>query len=97
MSGYIQKDPESELELSVEWRQGYLQRGESVGEDFGWYVRPVAGCERDLQVVRQDLAGTRSRAVFSGGVPGVIYLVTSRIKTSAGRMLERSIVFRVAA
>lgn len=97
MSGYIVKEPASELELTVEWRSGYLRRGEAVAEDYGWQVRPVTEDTRALRVVRQEICGTTSRAVFDAGVPGTIYLVTSRVVTTLDRVLERTILFRVLA
>ncbi len=96
MSGYFVKDPESELELTVDWNRGYLQRYERILDDLGWAVRPVADVPAELQVVFQDVDGTTSRARFSGGIPGRIYMVTSRVETTAGRVLERTILFRVA-
>ncbi len=43
---------------------------------------------------RHDLS--RSSADFAAGVPGQVYLVTSRVRTSRDRVLERAIVMRIA-
>ena len=95
MSGYFLKDPSSELELSVDWRAGYLKKNEQVTEDLGWTIRPVSDAPGELRVVLQECEAASSKATFVGGVPGRIYMVSSRIMTSLGRELERSLMFRV--
>ena len=95
MSGYFLKDPNSELELSVDWRAGYLKQGEGVSDDLGWTVRPVNDVPGELRVVRQECGATRSKATFEGGISGRIYMVSSRIRTTLGRELERTLMFRV--
>ena len=79
MSGYFVKDPDSELELTVDWNRGYLERYERVSEDLGWRIRPVEDVAGELRVVFQDCLATTSKARFAGGVPGRIYMVSSRI------------------
>ncbi len=96
MSGYFLKDPDSELELSVDWRAGYLKRNERVSDDLGWTVRPVEDVPGELRVVLQECGATSSKATFEGGIPGRIYMVSSRIMTTLGRELERTLMFRVA-
>jgi hypothetical protein len=95
MSGYFLKDPNSELELSVDWRSGYLKRNEKVSDDLGWSIRPVEDVEGELRVVLQECEATGSKATFEGGIPGRIYMVSSRIMTTLGRELERTLMFRV--
>ncbi|MBL4872005.1 MAG: hypothetical protein JKY41_01095 [Rhodobacteraceae bacterium] len=95
MSGYFLKDPNSELELSVDWRAGYLQQGERVSDDLGWSIRPVEDVPDELRVVLQECGAARSTATFEGGIPGRIYMVSSRILTTLGRELERTLMFRV--
>ena len=34
--------------------------------------------------------------MFAGGVPGRVYLVAAAVRTSAGRVLERAVVLRIA-
>ena len=96
MSGYFLKDPCSELELSIDWRTGYLKRDERVSDDLGWSIRPVEPDPEELKVSYQSCTGTTSKATFKGGVPGRIYLVSTKVRTTMDRVLERSIVFRVA-
>jgi len=96
MSGYFVKSPESELELPVDWRAGYLRREERICDDLGWSIRPVDDVENELKVVFQICDHISSRAVFSGGIPEKIYMVSSRIRTNTGRELERSFMFRIA-
>lgn len=95
MSGYFLKDPDSELELSIDWLAGYLRQDEQVTDDLGWSVQPAEGASGELRVLVQECTGAQSKATFAGGIPGQIYMVASRIKTTLGRELERSIVFRV--
>lgn len=95
MSGYFLKDPDSEMQLSVDWQAGYLQRCEHVTEDCGWSVRPVEDGADDLRVVVQDCGASISKATLEGGVPGRVYMVSSKVLTTLGRELERSLMFRV--
>lgn len=95
MSGYFLKDPNSELELSVDWRAGYLKKNEHVSDDLGWSIRPVEDVSGELRIVLQDCGVASSRATFEGGIPGRIYMVSSRILTTLGRELERTLMFRV--
>ena len=95
MSGYFLKDPNSELELCVEWRAGYLKQDERVSDDLGWSVRPVEDVPGELRIVSQECGAVSSKATFEGGIPGRIYMVSSRILTTLGRELERTLMFRV--
>ena len=96
MSGYFLKDADSELELSVDWRAGYLKQREWVSDDLGWTIRPVDDVPDELRIVMQECGAACSKATFEGGVPGRIYMVSSRILTTLGRELERTLMFRVA-
>lgn len=96
MSGYFQKDPDSELKLSIDWQGGYLKRDETVIDDLGWTIRPVEDVAGELRVVFQECSLTTSNATFAGGIPERIYMVSSKVRTTLERELERSIVFRVS-
>ena len=54
MSGYFLKDPNSELELTVDWRAGYFKQGERVRDDLGWSIRPIENVPGELRVVLQQ-------------------------------------------
>ena len=95
MSGYFLKDPSSELELSIDWLAGYLQQDEQVSDDLGWSIQPVEDAPEELRVLVQECSGVRSKATFVDGISGQIYMVASRVRTTLGRELERSFVFRV--
>ena len=95
MSGYFLKDPNSELEVSVDWLAGYLQRYERVRDDLGWSVRPVDVVPDELRVVSQECGSVSTKATFEGGIPGRIYMVSNRIRTTLGRELERTLMCRV--
>ncbi len=96
MSGYFHKAPDSELTLSIEWQNGYLDRDEEITDDLGWTIRPVENDPEDLRVIYQEVTAKQSKATFAGGIPTRIYMVSSKVRTTRDRELERSIVFRVA-
>ena len=89
------EDPNSELELSIDWMAGYLQIDEQVKDDLGWSIQPVEDAPEELRVLVQECCGAMSKATFVDGISGQIYMVVSRIRTTLGRELERSFVFRV--
>ena len=95
MRGYFLKNPSSELELSIDWMAGYLQQDERVKDDLGWSIQPVEDAPEELRVLVQECCGAMSKATFVGGISGQIYMVASRVRTTLGRELERSFVFRV--
>lgn len=94
MSGYLLKAADAVARLRIDWRQGYLAPGETVAADLGWSIHKNAG--EVLVVTEQHHDLVRSWASFAGGTPGQVYMVTSRVRTSAGRRLERAIVVRIA-
>ncbi len=96
MSGYFHKAPDSELALSIDWQNGYLKRSEEVVGDLGWTIRPVTMAEDELRIISQTHTATQSKATFAGGLPAKIYMISSKVRTTLDRELERSIVFRVA-
>lgn len=96
MSGYFVKNPDSELELPVDWRAGYLRRNEQICDDLGWSIRPVSEVSGELKIVLQECDHKSTRARFTDGLAGQIYMVSSKVRTSEGREMERSFVFRVA-
>lgn len=96
MSGYVLKRAESELDWVLSWANGYLEPGEYVDADMGWSILPVDS-DNDLRIEAQSVDRTTSQAVLSRGIPGKFYMVSARIRTDQGRMLERSVVMRVAA
>ncbi len=96
MSGYFVKNPDSELELLIDWRAGYLQRNEKVSGDLGWTIRLVEDVPGELKIAYQECTATTSKAVFTNGIPGQIYMVSSKIRTTQERVLERTLVFRVS-
>ena len=95
MSGYLLKRADGDADFTMDWRRGYLAPDETVAADLGWSLQPqdAAG---DLVVTEQHHDVARSWARFAGGVPGRVYLVTGRVRTSTGRVLERVVVLRIA-
>ncbi len=94
MSGYLLKAADKVARLSIDWHQGYLAPGETVAADLGWSVHKNAGEVLVVTEQHHDLA--RSWASVACGAPGQVYMVTSRVRTSTGRQLERAIVVRIA-
>ena len=94
MSGYLLKAADAVVRFHIDWRQGYLAPGETVAADLGWSIHRDS--EQGLVVTEQRHGPARSWASFAGGVPGKVYLVTSLVRTSAGRRLERTLVVRIA-
>jgi hypothetical protein len=95
MSGYLLKRVDRDVEFTMDWRRGYLAPDETVVADLGWSLRPQDATGH-LVVTEQHHDVARSWAWFAGGVPGRVYLVAARVRTSAGRELERVVVIRIA-
>jgi len=96
MSGYVLKAPAAPVTFVMDWRRGYLAPGERVLRDLGWSVTPGGTEGPALLVAAQAHDALRSWAEFAGGVPGKVYLVSNRVRTSHDRDLSRSIVIRIA-
>ena len=94
MSGYILKAAGQDATCAMDWRRGYLGSDETVAADLGWTIYPQTQAE--LTVVAQSLDATRSTAWFAGGAPGRVYMISSRVRTTQGRVLERALVLRIA-
>jgi hypothetical protein len=95
MSRYLLKAADRAAAVGIDWRQGYLAPGETVEADLGWHVHDDAGGTLVVAEQRHDAA--RSSASLTGGVPGRVYMLAGRVRTSAGRRLERTVVVRIAA
>ena len=95
MSGYVLKAPDADREVCVDWCRGYLDGGEGVEDDLGWTLEPL-GSPDELSVVSQTVGGTVSSARLAGGLPGKVYLLVARARTTLGRRLERAVVLRIA-
>ena len=96
MSGYLLKRTDRDVSFMLDWRRGYLAPDETVVADLGWRIQPQAAAAGDLVVTEQHHDVARSWARFASGVPGRVYMVAASVRTSAGRMLERAIVMRIA-
>lgn len=96
MSGYVLKAAETPVAYLLDWRRGYLAPREQVLRDLGWTVQAVGREAPPLAVTEQSHDAHRSWAVFEGGAPGRVYMVTSRVRTSDDRVLSRAIVIRIA-
>ena len=96
MSGYFLKNPGSTLDYSFDWGFQLLDGGETIQTDMGWTVHPDAAALGGLVIESNTSTPTTTTAFLSGGQPGETYLVCSRIGTSQGREVQRSMTVRIA-
>ncbi len=97
MRGTIEKDPNSELAFTIDWRSGGLLKHEQVVDDLGWTVQPVDDDPNCLRIIEQTLSTSCSRAVLAGGVAGQVYLLTCTVGTDMKRVLKQAAILRIAA
>jgi hypothetical protein len=97
MSGYVLKDAEANLVFALDWRRGYLRSDERIAKDLGWHVTPTNDADAPLEIPAQGHDECRSWVWFSGGERGRVYIVAARVLSDQARVLERSIVVRIAA
>ena len=82
MSGYILKAAGRDATCAMDWRRGYLGAGETVAADLGWTIQPQTQAAAELVVAEQRTTRPGPAARFAGGVPGRVYMVASRVRTS---------------
>ncbi|MEX0969556.1 MAG: hypothetical protein WD046_03805 [Paracoccaceae bacterium] len=97
MNAIAQKSPDSELDITIDWRQARLVAGEEPESEIGWYVAPQRTADAAMELVTHGLAGWISRATLKGGAPGASYLVSAAITTSEGRVAMRVLLVRMRA
>ena len=95
MNEYFLKNPASELDYSFDWGSRMLTGGEQISADLGWTVTPDEAAAGGLAVVSASNTTTTTTAVLGGGKPGEAYLVASRIQTTNGRKVRRSLTIRI--
>lgn len=96
MSGYFIKSPDSTLDYTFDWGFQLLQGGETIATDQGWTIHPDTAPTGGLAIASASSTPTTTTAFLSGGLPGEAYLLCSRIETSGGRTVQRSMTVRVA-
>ena len=96
MSGYFLKNPGSTLDYSFDWGFQMLDGGEVIDTDLGWAVHPDTTVEGGLTIASSSSTPTTTTAILTGGRTGEAYLVSSRILTSQGREVQRSLTVRIA-
>ena len=96
MSGYFLKNPGSLLDYSFDWGFQLFEPGETIETDLGWTVVPDNAVDGGLALDQTSTTATTTTAFLSGGKPGEAYLVCSRIRTTRGREVQRSMTIRVA-
>ena len=83
MSGYLLKPASADALARIDWSEGYLEPGETVVEDMGWSIVPGTG-NGDAAVISQAVEPRASVAQIAKGVPGRVYQVCARARTSLG-------------
>lgn len=96
MTGYFLKNPDSKLDFSFDWGFQFLEGGETIQSDLGWTVHPDTVSVGGVAIDSTSSTPTTTTAYVSGGLPGEAYLVCSRIRTTHGREIQRSMTVRVA-
>lgn len=96
MSGYFLKNPGSMLDYSFDWGFQLFEPGETIDTDLGWTIVPETSATGGLSLDSSTSTTTTTTAFLTGGRPGEAYLVCSRIRTSLGREVQRSMTIRVA-
>ncbi|MGD1925827.1 MAG: hypothetical protein ACFB03_16800 [Paracoccaceae bacterium] len=96
MSNYFVKNPASSLDYTFDWGFQFLDAGETIAADLGWRIEPDEAATGGLAIDSAALTATATTSVVSGGEPGKTYSISSRIRTSADREIERSLIVRVA-
>ena len=96
MSGYFLKNPGSLLDYSFDWGFQLFEPGETIENDLGWTVVPDDAVNGGLALDQTSATATTTTAFLSGGKPGEAYLVCSRIRTTLGREVQRSMTIRIA-
>jgi hypothetical protein len=95
MDEYYLKNPASELDYTVDWNVRFLAAGEQISSDLGWSVTPDDAAAGGLAVVSASSTETTTTAILGGGRPGDAYAVSSRIQTTDGREIRKSLTIRV--
>lgn len=96
MSGYFLKSPGSLLDYTFDWGFQLFDPGETIDVDLGWTVTPDAAANGGLGFTQTSSTATTTTAFMNGGQPGEIYLVCSRVRTTQGREIQRSMTIRLA-
>ncbi len=96
MSGYFLKNPGSLLDYSFDWGFQLFEAGETIETDLGWTVVPDETADGGLTVQQTQSTPTSTTAFLAAGRAGHSYLVSSRIRTTNGREVQRSLNVRIA-
>lgn len=96
MSDYILKDPAIDQDITVLWRSAGLVAPDVVASDLGWTVSPDDTVQGGLSVTPLPIGATTSQGTMTGGRAGHAYQITTRIQSTQGRALQKTVVVRVA-
>lgn len=85
------KDPRATLDYRADWGSHYLD-GEAIAESQ-WEVSPAE--QGGLEIMESSHDYLVASVHVSGGVPGNVYQLANRIRTTTGSSDCRSIAIRV--
>lgn len=96
MNGYFVKNPGSVTDFTFDWTENALSSGETISADLGWIIHPAEAGPDALVVQSSSHTPTATTVVLAGGIPGHVYLASSRIRSSQGHEIERALTVRIA-
>lgn len=98
------KTPEGVLDYGFDWTDALLSPAERARHANGETVAPADGIQQSDYALPPGLVAsgssntaTSTAVTIAGGVDGQVYRVVHRIRTAAGRVLERTVKLRVRA
>ena len=93
MPAYL-KDPSAVLDFGFDW-QLWLASGETISASTWTITEDETSPSTTLFKASDTHNTTATTAWLSGGTPGVDYVLTNHITTSAGRQDDRSMTIKV--
>lgn len=96
MTGYFLKNPGSTLDYTFDWGFQLLDDGETITTDVGWTIHPDTAASGGLSISSASATANTTTAFLAGGQPGETYLICSRVQTSSGREVQRSLTVRIS-
>jgi hypothetical protein len=81
------KDPDDTLEYGADW-SGFFAAGEVISQSE--WIMPAG-----LSKSGEDVSGTNTKLLISGGEGGKLYVVTNRVSTSRGQRVDRSFKLQI--
>jgi hypothetical protein len=93
MLAWPPKDPNDKLDYSLDWRTQRLVVGDNISASE-WFT-DSAGSPQDLVIDSDDFDADVTTVWLRAGVAGTTYIVTNRVTTDAGRIMDQSVKLKV--